>query len=53
MFREIITLVAVVGIASALVCIAIVCMVPEEEKRWARNKREYDKAVRNLRRGIK
>lgn len=41
-------LVGFVGIAILLVCLAIMCVIPQEELRRSRNKREFDKAVRDL-----
>jgi len=48
MFREIITLMALIGISFLLVCVAIMCTIPREELGRSRNKREYDKAIRDL-----
>ena len=52
MFREIITLIAVVGIPFLLVCMVIMCVIPEGEKQRARKEREYNKAVRDLSREL-
>ena len=48
MLREIIELAAIIGISLLLVCIAIMCVIPREELRRARNKKEFDKAIRDL-----
>ena len=47
-FREIMILVGVVGISCLLVSLAILCVIPQEELQRARNKREFDRAVRNM-----
>lgn len=38
----------VIGISLLLTALAIMCCIPREELRRARNKREFDKAVKEL-----
>ncbi len=42
MFMEIMIVVGAVGISFLLVCLAIMCVIPQEELWRARNKREFD-----------
>ena len=52
MFREIMIVVGIVGLSFLLVCLAIMCIIPQEELRRSRKKSEFDKAVRDLNREL-